>query len=291
MQAARPALPELDARGHDPQPSPEVGHGNVLPALERLLRVGHPPLQLGPAVVAVHGPVRLEHLALAARPGADPAAPDPRVEVLLALAGRVAARDALDAHLPLQRGPEEDERGVRVGGQVGGLARRPKVGVDDEAARRVELLEVDDARGDAARRQLGRGQGARLGLRDGRGLRLREPAVELGRRRRRVQVPSRERRLGELLGLAVGGGAGRCDWERGSVGILFFLILFLLLPSSRANPRRRASAGVVSFFFPSFSWFQGEAGLQMSLAWDGRRYSAMVVRANSALGRVQRINE
>lgn len=79
--------------------------------------------------------------------------------------------------------------------------------------------------------------------------------------------------------------------SEGALVFYFILILFLLLPSSRANPRRRASAGVTSFFFPSFSWFQGEAGLQMSLAWDGRRYSAMVVRANSALGRVQRINE
>jgi len=81
----------------------------------------------------------------------------------------------------------------------------------------VELLEVHHARGDPARRQSGRREAARLRVRHGYVGLLGggEPAVELGQRGARVQVETCERADGELVRLAVGLFACRCDFAWG----------------------------------------------------------------------------
>lgn len=205
MQPVLPPLPKLNPRRHDPQPAPELGDGDIVTALEPLLHVLDPALELRPPVVllAVLLALRREHLALTARPRTDPAATHPRVKVGLALLARHPRRCALDANLALQRLPEEEQAGVGVGAQVGGLAAGAQVGVDDEAARGVELLEVDDARRDTARGELGGGEGGGLGVGDVL-LRLGEPAVELRDRGRRVEVVASELATGELGSLAAG---------------------------------------------------------------------------------------
>lgn len=205
MKPALPPLPELDAVRHNPQPAPELRHGDLVGPVEALLHLAHPALELRAAVVAV-GSLRLQHLALAARPGADAASACPRRVVRLALLAGHALDAALDVDLALQGLPEEEQGGARVGGDVGGLARGAEVGVDDEAPR-VQLLEVDGARRDAARRQRRRGQRASLRVRDARAglVGLREPGVVL-RDGRGVKVGADERALCELIGLPVGVG-------------------------------------------------------------------------------------
>lgn len=151
VQPALPALPKLDPVGTDPEAAPEVGDGNMVLALEAPLDVVDPALQPGPAVVALDAVNGLENLALPRRPGADARPPHAGVEVGLALGGREPLGAPLDADLPLQGLPEEEEGGVGVGGQVAGLEAGAQVRVDDEGARRVEFLEVDHAGGYAAR--------------------------------------------------------------------------------------------------------------------------------------------
>lgn len=211
MQSAVTTLPELNLGRHDAQSAPKVRHRNLFLALEPLLRLRHPALQLGAAVVttAVAASVlrRHQHGALPARPRAYAAAPRARVKVGLALLAREAGRHALDADLPLQGRPVEAQRGVRVGAEVGRLPRRAKVGVDDVAVG-VELLEVHHAGGHPARWQLRRRQRARLGGRGARALpadgllRLGKPLVELRDGRGAVEVGARERAQGELRSLS-----------------------------------------------------------------------------------------
>lgn len=93
---------------------------------------------------------------------------------------------------------------MRVGLQVVGFTGGAEVGVHDEAVG-VELLEVDDAGGDAAGGEVGGGQGACFWLGDGRGaLGEGEPGVELGDGGSWVEVGAVELGEGELGGLAVG---------------------------------------------------------------------------------------
>lgn len=221
VKTALPTLPKLHPRRHDAQASPELRHGNLVFPFKRLLRLGHPLLQLGPPVIPLA--LGLQHLTLSAGPGPDPAPPHPRIKIGLTLLPGVPRRDALDAHLSLQGAPVEDEGSMRIRRQVSCLAGGAEVGVDDVAALGVELLEVDDAGGDAAGGQLGRGQGACFGLREARSLRLGEPCVELGGRGGE-QLRSGEGGLCELFGLAVGGGSCWGDF-------LYYVILVLILIS------------------------------------------------------------
>ena len=201
MQPTLPALPELHDLGQDPQPAPELRHWYLLPALEAPLDLVDPPLELLPPS---------EHLALLTRPGAQPAAAYTRVVVDLALLAAQALNRALDADLALELGPPEGQAGEGVGGDVGGLARRAPVGVDDEAAR-VELLEVDHARGHAARGQRRRRERDGLGLVYAGTLGVREPDVEL-REGVRGEGAAREGAFGVLFGLGGGGGDAGGDW-------------------------------------------------------------------------------
>lgn len=214
MQPVCPPLPELHRLGGNPQPAPEFRYRYVLLTAELLLGLANPPLQLLPpvvcalitstaATVVVVGR-RAQDLALAAGPGPYLAPADPRGVVLLALLAREPAGAALDPDLALEALPPEREAGPRVRGQVGRLPARPEVAVDDEALPGVQLLQVDDARGHAARRERRRRQAARLRVGDeARAPRRAEPAVELADRRLRVQVLAGQDPLGELLRLAV----------------------------------------------------------------------------------------
>lgn len=133
-----------------------------------------------------------------------------------------------------------------VGLEVPGLAAGGEVGVDDEPAGGVELLEVDDAGGDTAGGEGGGGEGAGLWVGDegllvglrlggcGGGclLGLGEPGVELGDWGCGVEVGAVKLPEGELLGLAVGlgtcggdyGGGGVPQGEGGRLALAFFFI-------------------------------------------------------------------
>lgn len=213
MESALAALPELDQLGYDPEPAPEFWNWNFLFVLEPLLGLTNPALELLSAVVILA--FWLENLALPAGPGTDPTPAHAGVKVLLAFLSRDPARLALDADLALQALPPKGQTGPRVGSQVGGLATRPKVAVDDEALG-VKLFEVDHAGRDTTGRQRGGGQAARLGVGNGIGLLRRgEPEMELPDRARGIQVGTRKNALLELLGLALnlftgGGDCGLC---------------------------------------------------------------------------------
>src|SRR5688572_8901520 len=108
VEAVRTVLPELEARGCEEIAAPPERQGRVVP-------VGG--LRLG------EGPV--EHLAagddrgLPGRPGAQPAPERARAEVRLGLLARERRDRPGDRHLsPWLLGPVEDERGVRVLGQL-----------------------------------------------------------------------------------------------------------------------------------------------------------------------------
>lgn len=157
MQPAFTTLPELDGVGNDAQSSPERGHRDHVLALEAGFNLLDAAFEVSTAVIFVFVSVsvsistlalrvrqRIQHARLLTSPRADATAPGPRVEVHLTLVGAQPLDLALDADLALERLPPEGQAGVGIRRDVGGLATRAKVGVDDEAAR-VELLEVDDA--------------------------------------------------------------------------------------------------------------------------------------------------
>ncbi|KAB8760610.1 hypothetical protein FH972_026602 [Carpinus fangiana] len=199
---------ELHPLRQHAQPTPELGHGDrvALAAGKAALNIAHALLQLlAPA----------QHGALRTSPRADAAAANARVEVALALGIRQTLDAALDAHLALLLAPPERQAGVRVRGDVGGLAAGAPVRVDDEAAARVQLLEVHDARRHAARGQRCGRQAHGFGLRDAVGLGAREPLRELlgGRG---GEVVGGEGAFGELLGLRGGDCCcAGCGWIAG----------------------------------------------------------------------------
>lgn len=207
MQPVLPSLPKLNPFGHNPQPAPELRHRNVLGPRKPLLRLLNPPLKLPPPIIPLSP--RPQDPTLLARPRAQPTPPHPRLIINLTFLTLQPLRLALNPDLPLQRLPPEHQTRPLVGLQVRGLARGAEIGVDDETFG-VELLEVDNARADAARRQAGRGKRAGFGVGDLGALRLGrlEPGVELGHGRGGVQVGPFEAavgfRLGELFGLRVG---------------------------------------------------------------------------------------
>lgn len=83
MQTTLSTLPKLDNGRDDPQTTPKVGNRDVILALELVLNLLHPALELGATVILAA--LRFKHLALTAGPGADTAPAHAGVEVDLAL--------------------------------------------------------------------------------------------------------------------------------------------------------------------------------------------------------------
>src|SRR5690606_25705261 len=101
------ALPELNRIRHNSNPTPEFGYGNMLLPFKSLLHILDPILQLLAATIG-------QHLALLTRPCAQPAPPNARVKVALALLPRQSLRCALNTHLALLTGPPKGQRRMRV---------------------------------------------------------------------------------------------------------------------------------------------------------------------------------
>ena len=123
MQAERPVLPELDPLRDHPKARPEIRPLDLAEA-----ELGG---ELGDALLQLEA--RGERPRLARRPGADPAAARPALEIGVRLGAVDRLDRPLDAHLALERLPVEQQRRARIGGEVGALAAF-QVGVEDEAA-------------------------------------------------------------------------------------------------------------------------------------------------------------
>jgi len=140
MQTTLPSLPKLHPIRYDANTAPKLWHRNLLLTLKSLLSLIDPTLQLLAA---------LQDTALTTGPRADAGATNARIEIDLALGGRQALDAALDTHLALQLRPPECQGRVGVARDILRLAARGPVRVNHEAPR-VQLLQVDVARADAA---------------------------------------------------------------------------------------------------------------------------------------------
>ena len=128
--------------------------------------------------------------------------------------------------------PPKSKSGVGVGLDVFGFAGSAPVAVDDEAGV-VHFFQVDHAGADAARRQLGGGEGDGFGLVDFFGGGVFEPGVELGEGGG-VELGDFEGAFCVLLGLggvvcAAGGEdvfgghcSCRCGWDDGGDEVGWF---------------------------------------------------------------------
>src|SRR5436190_2121143 len=161
-------LPELPHLGHEPVAAPPLRPRHVAVRVLRLA-LGDAPLQLLPVG---------EHLALARRMRADPAAVRPRREVLVRFLRRHARDRAFDADLAPEGVPVDEERRARVRLELPALAARV-VRVEDEPLL-VEALEQHHPQGRLPLARRGR-ERRRLG-RAHDGPRLLEPALELPQR-------------------------------------------------------------------------------------------------------------
>src|ERR1044071_1835745 len=140
VQPALPALPELDRVRAQAEAAPELRAGDALrPAGEAGGHLGDGVLQ---DLAARDG------AALVGGPGAKARPLGAAREVGLGRLARYPLDRALDAHLAVELRPEEDERRVRVLGELSSLAA-VVVGEEDEAPL-VAPLEQDDARRGAA---------------------------------------------------------------------------------------------------------------------------------------------
>src|SRR5262245_6863527 len=168
VQPARPPLPELEFVGNNPIAAPPLGTWyrtiavGALDALERLFK----------HVTA------LDRLALLRRVDAQAAIERARLEIRIRLHGTDALDDTIDAHLPLDGWPEEQQARAACGLH---LARLPAliVRVEDVAAI-VDPLEQHRSHGGPAVRRRGRQRHRRrigLGVTD-----LFEPVRELTHR-------------------------------------------------------------------------------------------------------------
>lgn len=161
MQPTLPPLPKFDLVWNDSQTTPERWDWDLFLTLEFACHFFDLIFQFEPTVVVVvvvvvvavvlglcFGSIlhllRMEYAGLSTGPSSYPAPPRPRVEINLALLAGETFTDALDSDLPFQRFPPETQAGVGVGGDVGRLSTRPKVGIHDEPST-VEFLQVDDS--------------------------------------------------------------------------------------------------------------------------------------------------
>src|SRR5512143_3176525 len=136
VQPRRAPLPEFDLLGHETIAAPVRRPRDVL-ARARVLRLD------GGEALLEHFPAG-DRLALRRRPRAEACGARPLGEVR-ARFGVVDVLDrALDAHLALELGPVEEQRRIRMRGELAPLAAAV-VGVEHEAAL-VERLEQDDPR-------------------------------------------------------------------------------------------------------------------------------------------------
>jgi tRNA1Val (adenine37-N6)-methyltransferase len=166
VEAATASLPELDTDRGEAEASPVRRAGDLL-APVTLLDLGEACVERG---------ARRDHLALDGGPGAELARARALAEIRLALLAGHRGDRAGDGDLALDGGPEEDERGAGVGGQLGALAA-PVVGEEDEAPV-VHALEEHGAGGRVAVGG-GGGEGHGVGLVHLGAACLVEPAGEL----------------------------------------------------------------------------------------------------------------
>src|SRR5690606_2365949 len=111
MQAARPALPELDAVRQQPIAAPMWRAVRSL-IEEALFGLHHQVFQLGAVP---------DHPALRRGPGTDAAAQRADLEVTVGFGSCDALHAPFNAHLALQAGPEEGHGGKRTGRQLTAL--------------------------------------------------------------------------------------------------------------------------------------------------------------------------
>src|SRR5580658_452348 len=124
MQPVFPPLPELDRLGPQRVASPVGWARNNFRTLELALELAQPVLELLPAG---------NRRALLGCPSAQPAAFRPRRKVGVRLAARDPSHTAFHAHLPLEFGPIEDQRRMRVFREFSAFSA-PIVRVEDEVA-------------------------------------------------------------------------------------------------------------------------------------------------------------
>jgi hypothetical protein len=118
----------------------------------------------------------VDHRALFGRPRTDARAERARREIAVAFVGAGFLDPAFDAHLALELDPVEQQRRVRMGGEVAALAAFV-IGKEDEPAFVDTLDEHDSGRRPAVRAD--GGERHRVGLGELGGERLLEPAIEL----------------------------------------------------------------------------------------------------------------
>src|SRR3954466_1622516 len=107
-------LPELEGVRRQPVPAPEAGPRDLL-AVELRGQLAHARLELL---------ARSDRLALPRCERADAAFARPREEDRIRLPGRRALHSSLDAHLPSERMPVEQQRRTSVLGELLPLAAR-----------------------------------------------------------------------------------------------------------------------------------------------------------------------